>query len=177
MSHTTKSTVQGHFDCKKHQAAVETMKKREKTRLKCRLETEAEALLFKDAMRQPSLQSVVASCKDKNKAADDAVFAFGVASILWDKLDHPLMRAWLRKYTTIAGCLPQGNSDFPKVNGQHVLDRHQGVVRKKTADRDTTLLFDGWRDERGVPVLAIIAHVGGRLKFCIDVAFLEGKGP
>ena len=47
----------------------------------------------------------------------------------------------------------------------------------KTADRNTTLLFDEWTDERGVPVLAIIAHVGGRLKFCIDVAFLEGKGP
>ena len=28
-----------------------------------------------------------------------------------------------------------------------------------------------------MPVLATIAHVGGRLKFCIDVAFLEGKGP
>ena len=28
-----------------------------------------------------------------------------------------------------------------------------------------------------MPVLATIAHVGGRLKFCIDVAFLKGKGP
>ena len=93
-------------------------------------------------MRQPSLQSVVASCNDKNKAADDTVFAFTGAGIPLDKLDHPLMRALLQKYTTIASCLPQGNCDFPKVNGQRVLDGHQGAVRKKTVDCDTTLLFN-----------------------------------
>ena len=177
VSHTTKSTVQGHLDSKKHQAAVETMQTREKARVERRLEAEAEALPHKAAMRQPSLQSVVASCNDKNKAADDTVFAFAGASIPLDKLDHPLVRAWLQKYTTIAGCLPQGGSNFPKVNGQRVLDGHRGAIHKKTADRNTTLLFDEWTNERGVPVLAIIAHVGGRLKFCIDVAFLEGKGP
>ena len=64
-------------------------------------------------MRQPSLQSVVASCNDKNKAADDTVFAFTGAGIPLYKLDHPLVRAWLHKDTTIAGCLPQGSSDFP----------------------------------------------------------------
>ena len=37
MSHTTKSAVQGHLDPKKHQAAVETMKKREKARVERRL--------------------------------------------------------------------------------------------------------------------------------------------
>ena len=58
-----------------------------------------------------------------------------------------------------------------------MLDGHQGAIRKKTADRNTTLLFGEWTDERGVPVLAIIAHVGGQLKFCIYVVFLEGKGP
>ena len=177
MSHTTKSTVQGHLHSKKHQAAVETMKKREKARVECCLEAQAEALPHKAAMRQPSLQFVMASCNDKNKAADDTVFAFTGAGIPLDKLDHPLMRAWLQKYTTIAGCLPQDSSHFPKVNGQCVLDGHQGAIRKKIADRDTTLLFDEWTDERGVPVLAIIAHVGGRLKLCIDVAFLKGKGP
>ena len=87
------------------------------------------------------------------------------------------MRAWLQKYTTIAGCLLQGNRGFPKVNGRCVLDGHQGATRKKTADCDTTLLFDEWTDECGMPVLAIIAHVGGRLKLCVDVAFLKGKGP
>ena len=52
-----KSTVQGHLDCKTHQAAVETMKKREKARVERRLEAEAEAeaLPHKAAMRQPSL--------------------------------------------------------------------------------------------------------------------------
>ena len=164
MSHTTKSTVQCHLDSKKHQVAVETMQKREKARVERRLEAEADALPHKAAMRQPSLQSVVASCNDKNKAADDTVFAFAGAGIPLDKLDHPLVRAWLQKYTTIAGCLPQGSSDFPKVNGQRVLDGHRGAIHKKTADRNTTLLFDEWTDERGVPVLAIIAHVGGRLK-------------
>ena len=44
-------------------------------------------------MRQPSLQSVVASCNDKNKAANDTVFAFTGAGIPLDKLDHPLVRA------------------------------------------------------------------------------------
>ena len=114
MSHTTKSTVQGHLDSKKQQAAVETMQKREKARVERRLEAEAEALPHKAAMRQPSLQSVVASCNDKNKAADDTVFAFAGAGIPLDKLDHPLVRAWLQKYTTIAGCLPQGSSDPPR---------------------------------------------------------------
>ena len=71
VSHTTKSTVQGHLDSKKHQAAVETMKKREKAWVERRLEAEAEALPHKATMRQPSLQSVVASCNDKNKAADN----------------------------------------------------------------------------------------------------------
>ena len=104
MSHTTKSTVQCHLDSKKHQVAVETMQKREKARVERRLEAEADALPHKAAMRQPSLQSVVASCNDKNKAADDTVFAFAGAGIPLDKLDHPLVRAWLQKYTTIAGC-------------------------------------------------------------------------
>ena len=40
MSHTTKSTVQG-LDCKKHHVAVDTMKKRDKARVECRLEVEA----------------------------------------------------------------------------------------------------------------------------------------
>ena len=74
MSHTTKSTVQCHLDSKKHQVAVETMQKREKARVERRLEAEADALPHKAAMRQPSLQSVVASCNDKNcglgKASD-----------------------------------------------------------------------------------------------------------
>ena len=117
------------------------MQKREKARVERRLEAEADALPHKAAMRQPSLQSVVASCNDKNKAADDTVFAFAGAGIPLDKLDHPLVRAWLQKYTTIAGCLPQGSSDFPKVNGQRVLDGHRGAIHKKTADRNTTLLF------------------------------------
>ena len=37
VSHTTKSTVQGHLDSKKHEAVVETMKKREKARVQHRL--------------------------------------------------------------------------------------------------------------------------------------------
>ena len=101
MSHTTKSTVQCHLDSKKHQVAVETMQKREKARVERRLEAEADALPHKAAMRQPSLQSVVASCNDKNKAADDTVFAFAGAGIPLDKLDHPLVRAWLQKYIGI----------------------------------------------------------------------------
>ena len=113
VSHTTKSTVQGHLHSKKYQAAVETMKKRERARVERRLEAEAEALPHKAAKKQPSLQSVVASCNDKNKAADDTVFAFTGAGIPLDKLDHPLVRAWLQNHTTIAGCLPQGSSDFP----------------------------------------------------------------
>ena len=44
MSHATDNTVQGHLDSKKHQAAFETMKKREKARVERRLEAEAEAL-------------------------------------------------------------------------------------------------------------------------------------
>ena len=56
MSHTTKSTVQGHLNNKKHQVAVETMKKREKARVERRLEAEAKALPHKATMRQPSLQ-------------------------------------------------------------------------------------------------------------------------
>ena len=32
-SHTTKSIVQGHLDCKKHEVAVETMKKRRKAQV------------------------------------------------------------------------------------------------------------------------------------------------
>ena len=80
-------------------------------------------------MRQHSLQSVVASCNDQNKAADDSAFAFTGAGILLDKLDHPLMCAWLQKYTTIAGCLLQGSSDFPKVNAKCVRDGHQGAIR------------------------------------------------
>ena len=138
------------FGLQKHQVAVETMKKRDKGRVERPLEAEAEALTHKVVMRQPNKQSVVASCNDKNKTTDDTVFAFTGAGIPLDKLDHPLMRAWLQKYTTIAGCLPQGSSNFPKVNSQCVLDGHQGAVRNKTTKSDTTLLFDEWTDERGV---------------------------
>ena len=101
MSHTTKSTFQGHLHSKKHQSAVETMKKWEKARVEHCLLAKAAALPHKAAMRQPSLQSSVPSWKDKNKAVDDTVFAFTSAGIPLDKLDHLLMRAWLQKYTTI----------------------------------------------------------------------------
>ena len=68
----------------------ENEEKRDKARVEPRLEAEAEALPHK-----PSLQSVVASCKDKNKAADDTVFAFTGASISLNKLDHPASRSLL----------------------------------------------------------------------------------
>ena len=44
MSHMTKSTVQGHLDFKKHEVAVDTMKKREKARVEHRVEAKEEAL-------------------------------------------------------------------------------------------------------------------------------------
>ena len=37
-------------------------------------------------------------------------------------------------------------------------------------------MFDEWTDERGVAVLRVVAQCR-KLKFCIDVKFLEGKGP
>ena len=37
-------------------------------------------------------------------------------------------------------------------------------------------MFDEWTDERGVAILGVIAH-SKKVKLCIDVQFLEGKGP
>ena len=148
------------MDSKKHQVAVETMQKREKARVERRLEAEADALPHKAAMRQPSLQSVVASCNDKNKAADDTVFAFAGAGIPLDKLDHPLVRAWLQKYTTIAGCLPQGSSDFPKVNGQRVLDGHRGAIHNRYAKLTGLGTLWAWEGFRQPPLYSY-----GRLSY------------
>ena len=69
MSDTTKSKVI--WTAKKHEVAIETMKKRDKLWVE-------QALPHKATMRRPSL---VASCNDKNKAVDDTVIAFTGAGI------------------------------------------------------------------------------------------------
>ena len=60
VSHTTKSKVQGHLDCKKHPTAVEAMKNREKAPVERRQEAKAKAkaVPHKHPMRQPSLPLV-----------------------------------------------------------------------------------------------------------------------
>ena len=110
--------------------------------------------------------------QDKNKAVDDTVFAFTCVDSIGQigSPPHACLVANVHHHCRSLAArqlsLPQGSSYFPKVNGQSVLDGHQGAICKKIADHDTTLLFDEWTDECGVPVLAITAHVGGRSNFC-----------
>ena len=66
VSHMAKSSVSGHLEFKKHQAAVQTMKNSDKLRAKHCLEAEGETLPQKTALRQLDLQFVVASRNDKS---------------------------------------------------------------------------------------------------------------
>ena len=93
-----------------------------------------------------------------------------------EKLNHKIFRAFLRKYTTVEGCLSELGGEFPKHNCVRLQDGHHRIIAQKLRGEPVVLMFDEWTDERGVAVLGVVAQCR-KLKFCIDVKFLEGKGP
>ena len=57
-------------------------------------------------LKQPLLAHVVNTAAARYDIADDTVFMCLGAGIPPEKLDHPLFRKWLQKYTDINGCIP-----------------------------------------------------------------------
>ena len=104
---------------------------------------------------------------------DDVVFTMLACGTPVEKLNHKVFRAFLRKYTTIDGCLFELGGEFPKHN---CVRCHHKIIAQKLKGEPVAPMFDEWTDERGVAVLGVVAR-SKKLKFCIDVQFLEVKGP
>ena len=58
-------------------------------------------------LRQPTLGHVVSYHAERFAVQDDLVFTMLASRIPVEKLDHPIMRAFLRKYTSVSGCLDE----------------------------------------------------------------------
>ena len=105
--------------------------------------------------RQVTLPAFVSANFERRCVAADTVFAFMRAGIPVHKLDHPLTRAWMAKYSSVAGCIPKHDSTFPSDGCNRVLHGHSGAVRPKVTNNRLSVFVDEWTDKRGVPVVAI----------------------
>ena len=70
-----------------------------------------------------------------------------------EKLDHPLFRKWLSKYTDINGC-----RIFSKLNIVRLNHGMQHAIMQLLAGKPLAVLFDEWTDSRGCAVLAGIVR-------------------
>ena len=61
----------------------------------------------------------------------DFFFTMLASSIRVEKLDQPIMRAFLRKYTSVSGRLSQLGTQFPKHNCSRLQHAHQKVIDAK----------------------------------------------
>ena len=162
-----------HIDSKTHSTGTETLKRQKAKREAAAQKEKAVPQPRVTALRQPNLSHVLNFHYERFEVQDDVVFTMLACGIPVEKLNRKVFRAFLWKYTTIDGCLAD---EFPKHNCVRLQDGHHRIMRQKLKGEPGALMFDEWADERGVAVLGVVAH-SKKLKFCIDVRFLEGKVP
>ena len=126
--------------------------------------------------KQPKLQHAVDLSSARYAVADDTVFTFLATGIPFEKLDHPVFRAWLRKHTDVSGCIPTLSGNFPAVNVIRVYDSMVAHIGNLLIGKPLCVVFDEWTDSRGVANLGIMVH-STMINICLDVMFLEGHGP
>ena len=133
VAHQTKSFVASHLTRQCHIAGKTHIAKQQakKEAVAKQKDEEVVAMQRVSTLRQPTLGHVVSCHAERFAVQDDLVFTMLASGILVEKLDHPIMRAFLRKYTSISGCLSQLGSEFPKHNCSHLQDAHQKVIGDK----------------------------------------------
>ncbi|EPS60778.1 hypothetical protein M569_14023 [Genlisea aurea] len=106
--------------------------------------------------------------------SDDFVYALMGTGIPMEKLDHPIFRGLIRKYTE--SLITALSSDFPQGNVVRLYDAHVKALRNLLRNQKVSLMFDEFTDDQGNSLVAIIAQVANR-RVCIDIQFLAGEGP
>ena len=98
--------------------------------------------------------------KTKENVTDDFVAAFLQAGIAVSKLDHPLIRGLMSKYTTVHGSIGKGAALY--LNVDRVCDIHVGANRKIIEGKNIWIGTDEWTDSQGHTIINIL--VGARLQ-------------
>ena len=112
----------------------------------------------------------------------DATAAFLGCGIPLEKLDHPSMRGFLKKYTQIEDCL-SGASTLRKDNNiLLVYGEHSRAIRRRLT-RDglrgvphAWLSFDEWTDDYGNAIVDILVGHGSN-GYVVETATLQCMGP
>ena len=127
VAHQTKSFVASHLTRRCHIAgkAHIAKQKAKKEAVAKQKDEEVVAMQRVSTLRQPTLGHVVSYHAERFAVQDDLVFAMLAFGIPVEKLDHPIMRAFLRKYTSVSGCLSQLGGEFPKHNCSRLQEAHQ----------------------------------------------------
>ena len=118
--------------------------------------------------KQPLLAHVVNSAMAKYDIAGNTVFMCWGAGIPPEKLNHPLFRKWLQKYTDINGCIPTLCGNFPKVNIIRLNDGMQSAIMRLLNGRPVSVFFDEWTDSRRIATLAVLVR-SFKVNMWIDV--------
>ena len=149
VAHQTKSFVASHLTRQCHIAgkAHIAKQKAKKEAVAKQKDEEVVAMQRVSTLRQPTLGHVVSYHAERFAVQDDLGFTMLASGIPVEKLDHPIMRAFLRKYTSVSGCLSQLGSEFPKHNCSRLQDAHQKVIGDKLRGQSITLVFDEWTDD------------------------------
>ena len=115
-----------HIDSASHVRNKEAWGKRElKRNAAAVLDSDDVSMKFQrvTTFKQPTVQHVVDTAAATAPAryavaddTDDTMFMCLGTGIPPKKLDHPLFRKWVSKYTDINGCIPTLSGNFPKVN-------------------------------------------------------------
>ena len=82
--------------------------------------------------RQQTLPQLKQSNDIRHAVADDLVYMFLGLSLPTEKIDNPIFRNWLKKYTQVAGCIPVPSSNFPKDNVSRISENYQKVCGRST---------------------------------------------
>ena len=114
VSHQTKTSVKQHVDSQTHQKGKETLKKQKAKREAAATKEKEVPQMRVSTLRQPSLSHVLNIHAERFEVQDDAVFTLLACGIPVEKLNHKIFRAFLRKYTTVEGCLSELGGEFPK---------------------------------------------------------------
>ena len=146
VSHQTKTSVKQHVDSQTHQKGKETLKKQKAKREAAATKEKEVPQMRVSTLRQPSLSHVLNIHAERFEVQDDAVFTLLACGIPVEKLNHKIFRAFLRKYTTVEGCLSKTLS--PRIeeclkvlkNGENLRTRLLAVVKDLASALEDRLL-------------------------------------
>ena len=77
------------------------------------------------------------------------------------KLEHPSIQGLLRKYTTVAGCLPQKSAMYNAA--RRVGTIHLGAIRKIACGEKVWVGTDEWTSDQGHAIINVLLGVHGKI--------------